>query len=364
MEFIVAGSSPLCQPWIHGDDLPEAVLDKVTDTWAREAAATVASEVLFNLSGRLWRGSGCSVTVEADTRTGLCLPGLLSTPSWALNRDTNTVATALLTLRLPDFPVTEIVAVSQGGVPIPPQRYRLVNGREIERIDAAAWEGIFTVTYLHGAQPPPAALRAASILAGEFALAGSGLACRLPKRVSSITRQGVSMTVLDSLDIFDKGRTGVPEVDSWLGSVNPARARPSRVWSPDLDPDWKTVDTPGLGQQIPRRNFNYVAGARFDPIFKWRQRDGSPVDTTGKHAVWQLAALDGTLIETRSAADAGSGLTLTAPGEWSLLLLGDITAAWPDLATWEFQLVSNTNPADVEPLGTGQLIRNEQGVAG
>jgi hypothetical protein len=367
VEFVVAGASPLCEPWVRGADLPQEVLDKVADTWAREAAATVASEVLFNLSGRLWRGGACAQTVEVDTTTGYCWSDLLTAPVWAINRDTNTVGNAWWSFRLPDFPVTEVISVAKGRVTpvtVAPNLYRLVNARELQRVDGQTWDGIYQVRYLYGARPPPGALRAASILAGEFALATAGLTCRLPKRVSSITRQGVSMTVLDSLDLFDKGRTGVPEVDSWLGSVNPTRARPSRVWSPDIDPDFSVLDKAGAAPAIPHHNFEYIAGARFDPTFRWRQRDGSPVATTGKHAVWQLADPDGTIIETRSAATGGSGLTLTSPGVWDLVVLGDVTDAWPSLSTWEFQLVSDADAHDIDPLGTGNLIRTEQGVPG
>lgn len=369
MEFIVAGASPLCQPWVRGGDLPDAVLDKVTDESVREAAALVASEVLYNLTGRVWRGSGCTARVELDPLGGGCIDlGTLRTAGAVglLDRATDTIlGQGFDRLILPDFPVTEIIAVEQSGTPADPASWRLVNAREIRRTDSRGWGASpVTVTYLYGATPPPAALRAASILAGEFALAGAGLACRLPKRVSSVTRQGVAYTVLDSLDLFSQGRTGVPEVDSFIGSVNPKNvAGPPRVWSPDVNADVSYVDTPGIPGPTQTAPLEFVAGGRFDPSFRYRDANG-PIATTGYHGVWQVADTDGTLIETRSTATPGSGFTLAAPGTFDLLVLGDVTAGWPALAKWEVQLVSDTNPLDLTPLAGGQLIRTLQEVPG
>ena len=52
-------------------------------------------------------------------------------------------------------------------------------------------------------------------------------ACRLPQRVTSITREGVTLAMLDPFEMLDKGRTGLFEVDLWLEAVNrAARMRP------------------------------------------------------------------------------------------------------------------------------------------
>ena len=59
--------------------------------------------------------------------------------------------------------------------------------------------------------------------------------CSLPERVTSVSRQGMSWTLLDPQDFLESGRTGIYEIDLMLASLNPARAlaRP-RVFSPDL----------------------------------------------------------------------------------------------------------------------------------
>jgi hypothetical protein len=43
--------------------------------------------------------------------------------------------------------------------------------------------------------------------------------CGLPQRIQNITRQDVSVTVLDSFEGIDEGHTGIWVVDSWIASV-------------------------------------------------------------------------------------------------------------------------------------------------
>jgi hypothetical protein len=76
---------------------------------------------------------------------------------------------------------------------------------------------------------------AAKALADQFVLAMQGSEeCTLPQRVTSISRQGMSMTLLDPQDFLDKGRTGIYQVDLFLTTINPDGARlRSRVFSPD-----------------------------------------------------------------------------------------------------------------------------------
>jgi hypothetical protein len=77
---------------------------------------------------------------------------------------------------------------------------------------------------------------AARTLAMEFAKLWSGADdCALPERVTSISRQGVTYTVLDSQDFIDDLRTGLYSIDLFLKSTNPDRARAkARVFTPDV----------------------------------------------------------------------------------------------------------------------------------
>ena len=52
-------------------------------------------------------------------------------------------------------------------------------------------------------------------LGGEY---GDVELCQLPERVTSITREGISMSMLDPQTFLDKGLTGLIKVDEWLAS--------------------------------------------------------------------------------------------------------------------------------------------------
>src|SRR5690606_3831730 len=96
--------------------------------------------------------------------------------------------------------------------------------------------GDFEVTYTYGSPPPVAGRMAARMLAIEFAKLWSGdEECSLPTRVTSVSRQGITFTILDSQDFIDDLRTGVYAVDLFLKSVNPNRAQAkAKVFSIDI----------------------------------------------------------------------------------------------------------------------------------
>jgi hypothetical protein len=64
------------------------------------------------------------------------------------------------------------------------------------------------------------------VLAEELDKAAEGSsACKLPQRVTNISRQGMSMTLLDPQDFLQDGRTGLYEVDLALRVFNPHQAK-------------------------------------------------------------------------------------------------------------------------------------------
>ena len=88
------------------------------------------------------------------------------------------------------------------------------------------------VHYTYGAQPPIEVLYAIETMASEMRKAmEEDETCRLPARVTSVTRNGMSMTLLDPQDFLDDGMTGIEEIDAALSRYNPTRAkRPARVY--------------------------------------------------------------------------------------------------------------------------------------
>lgn len=97
-------------------------------------------------------------------------------------------------------------------------------------------ENTFSITYKKGIPVPEGGQLATGILAIEFAKAAcKDTTCQLPKRLQSITRQDVSIAVLDTFDDIDAGHTGIWMVDSWVNSVTKPKQRgsASNVVSPD-----------------------------------------------------------------------------------------------------------------------------------
>lgn len=145
-------------------------------------------------------------------------------------------------------PVDAVTEVLVDGVVVPPASYRVDNRALLVRTDGGVWPltqnlnapatepGTFAVTYWRGLRLPAGGRRAVSALMVEFdkARCGDGT-CRLPDRVTSVVREGVTYTMLDDpTQLFDRGRTGLNDVDMWLAAVNPSGARTRmRVWSPE-----------------------------------------------------------------------------------------------------------------------------------
>jgi hypothetical protein len=140
-------------------------------------------------------------------------------------------------LRLRGAPVLEVTAVRVGGGDLDPAAYAIYDYSFIAAPNAC-WNTCddVTVTYRYGAPPPALGRIAAKALADQYLLAMAGdEECALPQRITSISRQGMSWTLLDPQEFLDKGRTGIYQVDLFLATVNPDGARlRSRVFSPDI----------------------------------------------------------------------------------------------------------------------------------
>lgn len=150
---------------------------------------------------------------------------------------------AVAALRLPG-PVHSIIEVTVDGETLPSSAYAVDNSGLLVRLDGGRWPscqdmslspdspGTFLITYLRGLDVPEGGRVAAGVLACELAKDACGdRSCRLPRRVSSVDRQGVSV-VFDDFSALSKGQTGIWLIDHWLASVTEAPQR-GRVLSPD-----------------------------------------------------------------------------------------------------------------------------------
>jgi hypothetical protein len=94
----------------------------------------------------------------------------------------------------------------------------------------------FEVVYLRGLPIPDALANAYAALACEYAKACLGLPCRLPSRVSSISRQGVTISMVDVAELLRNGLTGLWEVDQVILALNPNGLKGrTRFYSPELE---------------------------------------------------------------------------------------------------------------------------------
>jgi hypothetical protein len=253
-----AGASPaptsllLCSPWATYADIPAASQPLLTEQqWSDVLEA--ASNIVWMLSARQWSGGGCRARYTPDPapcdhyRPLLPQSGDLLDPA---GRDTNTwcACNQPARFRLPDRAGVDIESVTVDGTVLDPALYYLDRGW-LTRTDTGGWPlgGDRTVViYTYGLPPPDDGKRAVVALGIELAKARAGdSTCRLPARVTSVTRQGVTLAMLDPLTMFDKGRTGLYEVDLFLTATNPTGGsrtgaggtrRRSGIWSPDRAP--------------------------------------------------------------------------------------------------------------------------------
>ncbi len=277
-----------CTAWVDAQAVADCIGVEVDSTTQQrlEDAAAVASQVLFQLSGRQWNGV-CSQTVRPCVSNCGCWqwltfpasPGVPQTPAlswgnwpgygwgWGWGWDggdgnacgCGPISQALLS----GYPVIAIDEVLIGPDVLPQydvdghQNWRLDDWRLLTRMaDAdgspAFWPacqrrdlpegqpGTWAVTMRFGTQPPLAGELAAQQLAGEVYRFCTGGECKLPKGAVQATRQGLTIQMAPFLAWGLKDgqwATGIGLVDMFLGSFNPAGLkRPVTVWSPDLDP--------------------------------------------------------------------------------------------------------------------------------
>ncbi len=140
-------------------------------------------------------------------------------------------------IKLRGRPIIKIHSIrNKHGAVINPSQYYLVDHSTIHITAGTPWTPCNTeVTYEYGAAVPMAGKMAARTLAMEFAKLWAGDDdCQLPQRITSVSRQGVSFTILDNQEFIEELRTGLYAVDLFLKTANPDNARrKSKVFSPD-----------------------------------------------------------------------------------------------------------------------------------
>lgn len=144
-------------------------------------------------------------------------------------------------------PVVDVREVLVDGEVVSPSAYRVDASRGVYllvRSDGQCWptcnDGSFEVTYGMGQEIPVALLVATALLACEYAKGLTGGPCKLPSRMTRLSRQGIDVEVEPVGG--DDGRTGIRQVDDVIQALNPSkRQRPTVILSPDLPESCDTV---------------------------------------------------------------------------------------------------------------------------
>ncbi len=216
-----------------------------------------ASDLLYEMSGHQFPGI-CEVTLRpcaaprraAQRDRSYDPPGWIG--SWGYCGCGDTCGCApWYGIELGPYPITGVSEVKVDGVVLDPSRYRVDDWRTLRRLADAdgsnpGWpstqhldladteEGTWSVTFEWGREPPASGVRASAVLACELALScdpENADQCRLPKRATSVTREGVTVVLSPSDFLDDRGHTGLFEVDIFLRAVNPERIRRgASVW--------------------------------------------------------------------------------------------------------------------------------------
>lgn len=148
-------------------------------------------------------------------------------------------------------PIHAVTQVMTQGAVVPDTAWVVYNGGTVPllvRTDGQCWmhcqemdkpnddANALAVTYLKGIPVPNTGRAAVGVLAAEIAKACIGSPCRLPTRVSQVVREGMTLSYIDPLSLYEKGRTGIPEVDMWIAAVNPhGVVRPGAIFTPDIN---------------------------------------------------------------------------------------------------------------------------------
>lgn len=247
---------------LDGDPVSQGVIDN---------AVLAASQILWAITGRQF--SQCQATIRPCRACDdpCCLPSFTDYgftgsgyPSYPFHQADGSwinmscpctddcSCVNLDKIKIP-YPTCSVDEVKIDGLVVDPSNYKVLNFEELVWANpvSGGWprcndlrkpdteEGTWSVTVTWGKAPDQLVLQAAAEMACEIIKDCTGKPCRLPQRVSSVTRQGISVSFLDTMEFLDKGLTGLYFVDLAARIYNPNRLmRRPTVYSPDVSKKW------------------------------------------------------------------------------------------------------------------------------
>lgn len=241
---------------VGGQSVPQSVTDIAAQAaieymWAATGRQFGTCNVTLNLCktdscGSCHSGSGGGM-LDADYGFGFpWYPEHLADGSW-VNLSCSSCDDCLCgkcSIRLP-YPACEVTQVVLGGVEQDLAGFGIYDYKELVYAGASP-SGTCdiscgdTVSVTYGRPVPALVLRATAEFACQLIKSCVGAPCQLPQRMSSITRQGISVSFLDPMEFLKEGLTGLYLVDLAVRTYNPnqLQKRPS-VSSPDSVGKWR-----------------------------------------------------------------------------------------------------------------------------
>lgn len=258
-----------CESWLTGAEVAACCsVGESSDDSIFDEVAIMASQLLYELSGRQFSGICESVVRPCGMACGCWIPDRRLEAAWAWmdgiggwgwwSEEYGRLGCLPVSkITLAGYPVREIGDVKINGQVIDPSAYRLDRWRYLVRLDDPGpplvrnrWpacqnlsldddqDGTFSVAYSHGVDPPLLGIQAAAELACQLYAAcpgGSG-DCSLPVGTVRVERQGVTIDREQLLNLFKGGTSGLVLVDAFIAGYGRGGKRPAAVWSPDVAP--------------------------------------------------------------------------------------------------------------------------------
>jgi len=250
------------EPWVLASELPTSVIE-ASEALDLDSICKVASEILFLLSGRKYGTRTETVRPHAGNRgCGWQHFGSNFAYQQWLQHEAYDEGPDWLKLK---SPVQTVLEVKVDGTVLNADEYAVYDNAKLVRMRSSAgfserWPlyqrldqldtevGTFSVNYQWGIQLPEGGKVAAKAFATQLAkYMNNDSDCALPDRVISVSRQGVTQTLMDPSQFVKEARTGLYVVDLWLGAVNPNgnRRRPSVLGPDSPELSRLTPDIPG-----------------------------------------------------------------------------------------------------------------------
>ncbi len=219
----------LCTQWITTDEFLSCCdsIDENTPTEDIERAIEIASNSLYMMSGRQFRGN-CTKTVT------VCRENCRNTRAELRCDYENEISIGY-------WPLTDLRSIKFDGVEQLPDRdindefetdpnFQINDYRYIEKLDGK-WpvqpgeiDKEVEITFVYGIAPPEAGKEAAKALATQILNAMCKKSCDLPDRATHITRRGTSITIMD-YKVLAQDFIGLYLVDTFVQTYNPTKAR-------------------------------------------------------------------------------------------------------------------------------------------